>query len=229
MDPDDAAKLYLKRIDMKIPHFETMKEENLNWIKMINAGERLEYNNRSFGYLANRIVFYLMNLHIKSRRTFFARAGTSDKTDYYQADAPLGEEGKAYADKMAITLIEHRDAERAALIAQGGSTAPLKPLTIWTSTRKRTVETADAFLDRGYTVRQRSQMSQLHPGVCEKLSENAIRKLYPDEVMKHQSDPYHHRYPRAEVTFFSSLLNHMLTKVSLITTLQSVWSQLSSS
>jgi 6-phosphofructo-2-kinase/fructose-2,6-biphosphatase 4 len=222
MDPDDAAKLYLKRIDMKIPHFETMKEQNLNWIKMINAGERLEYNNRSFGYLANRIVFYLMNLHIKSRRTFFARAGTSDKTDYYQADASLGEEGKAYAEQMAITLIEHRDAERAALIAQGGSKASLKPLTIWTSTRKRTVETADAFLDRGYTVRQRSQMSQLHPGVCEKLSENAIRKLYPDEVKKHQSDPYHHRYPRAEVTLTPNILNHMLTAISLIMTLQFV-------
>ncbi len=221
MDPDDAAKLYLKRIDMKIPHFETMKEENLNWIKMINAGERLEYNNRSFGYLAHRIVFYLMNLHIKSRRTFFARAGTSDKTDYYQADAPLGEEGKAYAVKMADTLIEHREAERAVLIAQGGSTAPLKPLTIWTSTRKRTVETADVFHEKGFTVRQRSQMSQLNPGVCEKLSEAAIRRLYPEEVEKHQSDPYHHRYPRAEVCHSNTTtcLYAYLLCASLTTTL----------
>lgn len=224
MDPDDAAKLYLKRIDMKIPHFETMKESNLNWIKMINAGERLEYNNRSFGYLANRIVFYLMNLHIKSRRTFFARAGTSDKTDYYQADAPLGDEGKVYAGKMATTLIEHREAERAALIAQGGSSAPLKPLTVWTSTRKRTVETADAFLEKGYTVRQRSQMSQLNPGVCEKLSEKAIRRLYPEEVEKHNSDPYHHRYPRAEVCHFEAKLVKILTAPSRTMTLQSVLS-----
>lgn len=199
MDPDDAAKLYLKRIDMKIPHFETMTETDVNWVKMINAGERLEYNNVSFGYLAHRIVFYLMNLHIKSRRTFFARAGTAGKGDYYQADAPLGEEGKVYAKKMADTLIEHREAERAALIAQGGSAAPLKPLSVWTSTRKRTIETADYFLERGYKVRQRSQMGQLNPGVCEKLSEATILRLYPEEVEKHQSDPYHHRYPRAEV------------------------------
>lgn len=201
MNPDEAAKLYLKRIDMKIPHFETMEEKKLNWIRMINAGVRLEYNNVNFGYLSHRIVFYLMNLHIKSRRTFFARAGTSEKTDYYQADAPLGDEGNAYAQKMADTLIEHRQAERAALIASGGSEAPLKPLAVWTSTRKRTVQTADAFLERGYTVRQRSQMSQLHPGVCEKLSETAIRRLYPEEVVKHQQDPYHHRYPRAEVSW----------------------------
>ncbi|PMD49232.1 bifunctional 6-phosphofructo-2-kinase/fructose-2,6-bisphosphate 2-phosphatase [Hyaloscypha bicolor E] len=198
MDPDEAAKLYLKRIDMKIPHFETMNEPDLNYVKMINAGERLDYNNVSFGYLSTRIVFYLMNLHIKSRVTFFARAGTSSQEDSFKADAPLGDEGRAYAKKMADTLLAHREAERAAIIAAGDSPAPLKPLTVWTSTRKRTVETADYLKDIGYRVRQRSQMSQLNPGVCEKLSETAMRRLYPDEVERHELDPYHHRYPRAE-------------------------------
>lgn len=66
-----------------------MEEKDLNYIKvrsegcrewnpalilqMINAGERLIINNRSFGYLSHRIVFYLLNLHIKSRHTYFAR------------------------------------------------------------------------------------------------------------------------------------------------------------
>jgi 6-phosphofructo-2-kinase/fructose-2,6-biphosphatase 4 len=204
MDPDDAAKLYLKRIDMKIPYFETMAESDLNYVKMINAGERIEYNNVTFGYLSHRIVFYLMNLHIKSRHTFFARAGTSSQEDNYKTDAHLSDEGRDYAKKMADTLLKHRESERAALIASGGSDAPLKPLTIWTSTRKRTVETAEALGKRGFKVRQRSQMSQLNPGVCEKLSENAIRRLYPEEVALHEQDPYHHRYPRAEVLFLNS-------------------------
>jgi 6-phosphofructo-2-kinase/fructose-2,6-biphosphatase 4 len=204
MDPDDAAKLYLKRIEMKIPYFETMAETDLNYVKMINAGERIEYNNVTFGYLSHRIVFYLMNLHIKSRHTFFARAGTSSQEDNYKTDAHLSDEGRDYAKKMADTLLKHRESERAALIASGGSDAPLKPLTIWTSTRKRTVETAEALGDRGFKVRQRSQMSQLNPGVCEKLSENAIRRLYPEEVALHEQDPYHHRYPRAEVLFLNS-------------------------
>lgn len=200
MEPDEAAQLYLKRIDEKIPSFETMVEKDLNWVKMINAGERIEYNNVNFGYISNRIVFYLMNLHIKSRQTFFARAGTSSQEDSYKVDAPLSAEGEEYAKKMSDTLLEHRQAEREASIAAGGSDAPLKPLTVWTSTRKRTVETADYLKDRGYRVRQRSQMSQLNPGVCEKLSEKAIRRLYPEEIEKHELDPYHHRYPRAEVS-----------------------------
>jgi len=199
MDPDEAAKLYLRRINVKIPSFETMNESDLNYVKMINAGESIQYNNVSFGYISHRIVFYLMNLHIKSRRTFFARAGTSKEEDSYKTDASLSAEGEEYAKKMSDALLKHREAERAALAAKGGSDAPLKPLTIWTSTRRRTVETAEYLGSLGYRVRQRSQMSQLNPGVCEKFSERTIRRLYPEEVRKHETDPYHHRYPRAEV------------------------------
>ena len=219
MAPDHAAKLYLKRIDMKIPHFETMNESDLNYVKMINAGESIQYNNVNFGYLSNRIVFYLMNLHIKTRQTFFARAGTSSQQDSYKADAPLSDEGKAYAKKMADTLLAHREAERSAIIAKGGSTPPLKSLTVWTSTRKRTVETAEYLKSLGYRVRQRSQMSQLNPGVCEKLSERAIRRIYPEEVVKHDMDPYHHRYPRAEVIVLPYVfINSLLTAQSLTMT-----------
>ncbi|KAH8664082.1 6-phosphofructo-2-kinase-domain-containing protein [Xylariales sp. PMI_506] len=200
MEPDEAAKLYLRRIEMKIPTFETMAENELNYIKMINAGQKFFYNNVSFNYLSHRIVFYLTNTHIKSRTTFFARAGTATETEEesYKADAPLSEAGHDYAKIMCETLIKHREQERVDLIAQGGADVPLRPLAVWTSTRLRTLQTSEPFSDRGYKVRQRSQMSQINPGVCEKLSERAIRRLYPEEVERHELDPYHHRYPRAE-------------------------------
>ncbi|EEY14047.1 6-phosphofructo-2-kinase/fructose-2,6-biphosphatase [Verticillium alfalfae VaMs.102] len=200
MDPDDAAELYLKRIDMKIPTFEIMEEKELNYIRMINAGRRFFYNNLSFNYLSHRIVFYLTNLHIKSRTTFFARAGTTTEEDSYKADAPLSEQGKSYAAKMSEVLIKHREQERAALVEKQGANVPLPPLTVWTSTRLRTVQTSDYLRDKGYKVRQRSQMSQINPGVCEKMAERAIRTIYPEEVEKHELDPYHHRYPRAEAS-----------------------------
>ncbi len=107
---------------------------------------------------------------------------------------------------MSDTLIRHREEERQAMIDRGGSDAPLKPLTVWTSTRRRTVETSTYLQNLGYRVRQRSQMSQLNPGVCEKMSERAIRREFPEEVAKHEADPYHHRYPRAEVDIISKAL-----------------------
>lgn len=199
MDPDEAAKLYLKRIEMRIPMFETMNEAELNYIKMINAGTKFFYNNVSFNYLSHRIVFYLTNLHIKSRTTFFVRAGTTEEEDSYKADAPLSEMGKAYANRMSEILLKHREQEHAEQEVKNGQKVALRPLTVWTSTRSRTVQTAEVLKNKGYKVRQRSQMSQINPGVCEKMSDRMIRQIYPEEVEKHELDPYHHRYPRAEV------------------------------
>lgn len=199
-NPEDAVKDYLKRIAARIPHFETMEESELHYVKMINAGERVIVNNCAFGYLSQRIVFYLLNLHIKTRQTYFCRAGTTKNEESYKADASLSTEGEDYARRMSDTLIAHRESERKSLIEHGApeSTA-LKPLAVWTSTRRRTVETAHYLESRGYRVRQRSQMSQLNPGVCEKMSEQRIREKFPEEVARHEQDPYHHRYPRAEV------------------------------
>jgi 6-phosphofructo-2-kinase/fructose-2,6-biphosphatase 4 len=177
-----------------------MEEPDLHWIKMINAGERVHVNNCAFGYLSQRIVFYLLNLHIKSRQTYFARAGTTSEEDSYKADADLCSEGHDYAKKMSDVLLRYREEERQKLIDQGAPDAALKPLTIWTSTRRRTVQTSEYLASMGYRVRQRSQMSQMNPGVCEKMSERRIRQEFPQEVAKHEADPYHHRYPRAEVS-----------------------------
>lgn len=101
---------------------------------------------------------------------------------------------------MTDVLIKHREEEKRLIEEKGGHETPLKPLIVWTSTRRRTVETSTYLVAKGYKVRQRSQMSALNPGVCEKKSERRIRRDYPDEVLKHDLDPYHHRFPRAEVS-----------------------------
>ncbi|CAG8937371.1 unnamed protein product [Penicillium salamii] len=195
---EDAVKHYLNRISSRIPQFQSMEEKDLNYIKMINAGERLIVNNRSFGYLSNRIVFYLLNLHIKSRRTYFVRAGVSLDADSYKADASLSEQGEDYAKKMTARLLAHREEEKQTMIERGETGFESRPLKVWTSTRRRTIETAKYLYEEGFKVRQRSQLSQLHPGVCEQMSEKRIRAEFGDEVSKHELDPYHHRYPRAE-------------------------------
>jgi 6-phosphofructo-2-kinase / fructose-2,6-biphosphatase 4 len=199
---EDAVRDYLARIAARIPHFETMTQENesdLHWIKMMNAGERVIVNNCKFGYLSQRIVFYLLNLHIKSRQTYFARAGAAPEEDSYRADASLSDEGRDYAKKMGEALLKHRENERQAIVNRGGPDNALKPLTIWTSTRRRTIETASYLAKQGYRVRERPQLSQMNPGVLEKLTNEEVLEQFPDEVAKHEQDPYNHRYPRAEV------------------------------
>ena len=83
-DPKDAVKDYLNRINARIPHFETMEERELHYVKMINVGQRVVVNNCSFAYLSQRIVFYLLNLHIENRQTYFCRAGTTKNEESYR-------------------------------------------------------------------------------------------------------------------------------------------------
>ena len=127
---------------------------------------------------------------------------------------------------MTERLLEDRRAVKQSIVDRGETDYELKPLTVWTSTRRRTVETAKFLNEKGYKVRHRSQMSQLNPGVCENMSESNIRQEYPEEVAKHELDPYHHRYPRGEVSFEFSYpttvvdeMNNELVLDSRITTL----------
>lgn len=117
------------------------------------------------------------------------------------SDDGLSDIGIDYARKMTETLIKHREQEHKQEIQNEEQEREQRSLVIWTSTKKRTIETASFLQDAGYPVRQRSQMVALNPGVCERMTERRIREKYPEEILKHEADPYHHRYPRAEVSF----------------------------
>jgi 6-phosphofructo-2-kinase/fructose-2,6-biphosphatase 4 len=167
---------------------------------MINAGQKYRVMNCRFGYLPNRIVFYLMNLHIKSRKTYFARAGNSADESSYKSDAALSEEGIIYSKCMADALKEHREKELQEFVQLGGSESEFRTLTVWTSTRLRTVETTAPLREMGFAVREKTQLAQLNPGDAEKLSEEQLKEKFPKLWGEHQEDPYHHRYPRGEVS-----------------------------
>lgn len=137
------------------------------------------------------------------------------ESDSYKADASLSAQGEDYAKKMTDRLLQDRNAEKQTIVEQGETDYELKPLTVWTSTRRRTIETAKYLHERGFKVRQRSQLSQMNPGVCEKMSERRIREEYADEVAKHELDPYHHRYPRAEVSRYIQTINGSMSNYYL--------------
>ncbi|BFZ55105.1 hypothetical protein PYCC9005_002144 [Savitreella phatthalungensis] len=286
-DPQRAVIDYLRRIDLKIPHYRSMSrdtEADLQWVKMINAGQRMIVNkggnamdvvtptprspsaaashrasislaaasgsqhpidpahlesvvrglkatgigsdspatdttnmlvqsslqttsnarSSNFGYLGSRIVFYLMNLHVKKRILYFARAGQSADRSY-KSDAPLLPEGKDYAQKLADAIIQRRKDQRrrAWQLDQTGElviddTDDDNELVVWTSPRQRTVATAEYLKMAGCPVRRRPQLQAINPGVYDTLSLDEIRRRYPGEAEKHQQDPFLHRFPRAE-------------------------------
>lgn len=209
-EPQKAVEDYLRRINAKIPFYEEMSrddEDDLSWVKMINIGERMVVNkgttaggkggsSGNFGYLGSRIVFFLMNLHVKPRILYFARAGKSaDRT--YRSDAPLAPEGREYAEKMCLTVLERREFLRSEAI-KAGLEPEDRSLTVWTSVRQRTVASVEPLRQAGCVLRRRPQLSAMNPGVYDTLTLDQIKERYPGEAEKHAEDPFLHRFPRAE-------------------------------
>ncbi|AOW04395.1 6-phosphofructo-2-kinase-domain-containing protein [Yarrowia lipolytica] len=111
---EEAVKHYLKRIELRIPYYQSMnreKEAHLSYVKLINVSEKMILNNTAhLGYLVNRIVFFLMNARIKTGNVYFARAGEPvvDPKNYKMAmDLPLSEEGKQYAETLCQIVLNH--------------------------------------------------------------------------------------------------------------------------
>lgn len=74
-DPQEATDDFMKRIKHYEEAYETVTEENLTFIKLINVGSQYIIN-MIRGYLESRIVYYLMNLHTRPKRIWFSRVSS---------------------------------------------------------------------------------------------------------------------------------------------------------
>lgn len=73
-DPEEAAQDFRKRIMMYERVYETLDEDesDLTYCKIIDVGSQVIIN-RLQDYLQSRVVYYLMNLHIKPRSIWISR------------------------------------------------------------------------------------------------------------------------------------------------------------
>jgi 6-phosphofructo-2-kinase/fructose-2,6-biphosphatase 2 len=73
-DPELAAQDFRNRIRNYERVYETIdgEEEDLTYVKIIDVGSRVIVN-RIKDYLQSRVVYYLMNLHIKPRSIWLSR------------------------------------------------------------------------------------------------------------------------------------------------------------
>ncbi|KAI8977104.1 6-phosphofructo-2-kinase-domain-containing protein [Mycotypha africana] len=191
-DPEEAVRDYKRRIKQHEENYETITDTTLPFVKNMNAGEQFIVNN-VMGYLQSRIVYYLMNLHIHPRTVYFARCGNSLNDNSYKADANLSPEGEIYAEKLTEFMLAYHKEKYSKVPAE-----EKRPLTVWTSTQKKALETAIPFVNAGVPVRQQSVLNQLNPGESDGLTQEELEAKYPEEVAKLRENPYRHRYPRAE-------------------------------
>lgn len=183
-DPQKAAKDFKLRIEAYKASFETISNsENLTYLKIKNIGTQVIASNiRS--YLESHIVYYFMNLHIKPRRLWLSRHGESEYnlTGQLGGDANLSERGKLYANKLPELV-------RQALGENG------EGLTIWTSTLRRTHQTAEYL---PYQKMQWKALDELDAGVCDGLTYGEIQEKYPRDFEARDENKFEYRYRGGE-------------------------------
>ena len=183
-DPEDARRDFLERIakyeDVYEPLDET-RDQDLTFVRLINVAQQVIIN-RIETYLESRIVFYVMNLHIKPRVIWLSRHGESvyNLEKKIGGDSHLSPRGLEYARKLPELVRE---------------SAGNVDLTVWTSTLVRTGETAQ-FLP--YKQLQWKALDELDAGVCDGMTYEEIEEKYPEDFKARDEDKYEYRYRGGE-------------------------------
>ncbi|KAF2497848.1 fructose-2,6-bisphosphatase-like protein [Lophium mytilinum] len=179
-DPEAAAQDFRDRIRNYEKVYQTIDEDecDLTYVKLINVGKQVIINQIQ-DYLQSRVVYYLMNLHIKPRSIWLSRHGESNYnlSGKIGGDADISERGEAYARALP------------GLVAQ--SVGDGRKLTVWTSTLKRTIQTA-RFLT--FEKLEWKALDELDSGVCDGLTYGEIEQKYPEDFKQRDEDKYNYRY-----------------------------------
>lgn len=188
-DSNFATEDFLKRIKYYEQTYETMDsklDSDLTFIKLVNVNQQIILN-RIESYLESRIVYYVMNLHIKPRLIWLSRHGESEYnlTGQIGGDANLSERGWRYAKKLPELVLK--------LL---GEDMKHTNLTVWTSTLNRTQQTA-SFLPYKKKLQWKA-LDELDAGECDGMTYEEIEQEFPEDFKARDDNKYEYRYRGGE-------------------------------
>jgi broad specificity phosphatase PhoE/predicted kinase len=208
---EDALEDFRKRRQQYMSVYVPIDESDgwCSYVKIINSRKFIANNIR--GYLKLKVVHFVMNLHTLPRTFYLTRHGQSEYNVLGKigGDSGLSPAGVEYAKRLAEFARQHI----ATRTNHSDGTTEHVPARLWTSTLRRTKETAQ-FLqhpklchtwdngDTGDWVQfrpmARRNLDELYAGVCDGMTYKEIEKVYPEEFKRRQDDKLAYRYPRGE-------------------------------
>ncbi|MCE2391718.1 MAG: histidine phosphatase family protein [Proteobacteria bacterium] len=169
----------------RIAHYERayvqVDDPEGSYLKLIDRHRKI-VSHRIDGWIPARIVGFLTNLRITERPVLLTRHGESsfNQEGRIGGDPPLSPGGRGFAAELGAYLSRRFGGEGAE---------------VWTSTMRRTVETA-APLD--LPVREWRSLDEIDAGICDGLTYEEIRRRHPQEHAARTRDKLRYRYPRGE-------------------------------
>lgn len=182
VDAIEAVSDFRARIAHYERVYEPLDDGDGSYIKIIDVGQKVVLN-RMQGYLPGRLVPLLINLHIAPRPIWLTRHGESafNVLAIIGGDADLSPHGEEYARQLA-TFVRGR--------VPAGET-----MTVWTSTLRRTLQTAQPLTDKPTAFRA---LDEIDAGICDGMTYEQIREQMPDVYAARKADKFRYRYPRGE-------------------------------
>eukprot|EP00568_Trieres_chinensis_P003977 CAMPEP_0183291858 /NCGR_PEP_ID=MMETSP0160_2-20130417/1128_1 /TAXON_ID=2839 ORGANISM="Odontella Sinensis, Strain Grunow 1884" /NCGR_SAMPLE_ID=MMETSP0160_2 /ASSEMBLY_ACC=CAM_ASM_000250 /LENGTH=548 /DNA_ID=CAMNT_0025452717 /DNA_START=127 /DNA_END=1773 /DNA_ORIENTATION=- len=213
VDPKEALKDFHERRNEYMKVYEALEDEDGSYLKILNCRKFVVHNVR--GHLPLKVVHFIMNLHTLPRTFYLTRHGQSEYNllGKIGGDSGLSKAGLEYAHRLAKFAAEEiaqctvKDPET------GEESQEARPCRLWTSTLRRTKETAqfiehDEFehtFDNGeklswvqFRPMARRNLDELFAGSCDGMTYKEIEREFPDEFKRRQADKLAYRYPRGE-------------------------------
>lgn len=192
LDPETAFQDFINRIEQYKKVYEPLSDEHdqgVSYIKMIDFKRKVILN-RISGFIQGKIVNYLMNVHVTPRKIFLTRHGESklNVEGRIGGDTYLSPKGKCYK-KVLKEFFEEQNIEH---------------LVVWTSTMKRTIETAELLI---YPQIQYKALDEIHAGSFDGMTYEEIKLKFPKEYEERAEQKYNYRYPRGES--YKDLVNRL--------------------
>jgi broad specificity phosphatase PhoE len=181
---EEAVADFLQRISHYIAVYEPIgDDEDSAYIKLVDAGRKLIAHQIN-GFLNSRLLYFLSNLRVTPKAIWITRHGESEfnVSGRIGGDSNLSSRGKAYAKKLADYMNEHYP--------------PGTPLTVWTSTLRRTQQTV-AHLTGRRPIAWRN-LDEIDAGVFDGKTYEWIATNHPREYEARKHDKYGYRYPQGE-------------------------------
>lgn len=196
VDPTEAVRDFRARIANYARAYETVGDSEKSYIKIIDVGRQVVLN-RIHGYLPARLVPLLMSTHVLPRPIWLTRHGESvfNQQGLLGGDSELSPRGEEYARSLAAFV---RGRARELGEESGGPGEPAwiaDDVVVWTSSLRRTVQTARTLTQRSIAWRA---LDEIDAGVCEGMTYEEIRIRMPDVFEARSIDKFRYRYPRGE-------------------------------
>lgn len=210
----DAQADYQKRCDMYQATYVELDADETNGIESRFSYVKCDPNRQHFvihnvsGYLQLKIVHFIINLRTQPHDFYLTRHGQSEYNALGRigGDSGLSEHGLNYARKLAEFV------EDTMLIDNFGSDTPGR---LWTSTMRRTRETAQyikqptikiqdnddpSLVHEWVQMRARAwhHLDELFAGTCDGMTYEEIEEQFPEEFLRRKTDKLAYRYPRGE-------------------------------